>query len=162
MICGIDPSISCTGLVIGEINTCEFEHWALRSTPPRRHVKAEGRVHARIARMDSQIGRIVELLRERPILSIWLEGYAFGARTQGHHDSVEFGGMLRWTLAELFQSTPMYEVAPTALKKWTTGRGKADKDQMARAVARKWDVTFATSDECDAFALYQYGLARLT
>ena len=46
------------------------------------------------------------------------------------------------------------------LKKWTTGRGNADKAAMLETVARRWRRV-DTDDEADAVALLHYALAEL-
>ena len=53
---------------------------------------------------------------------------------------------------------PWAEVAPTALKKYATGKGNAPKDTMMLAVARRfpeWEIT--GNDEADAVALAAMG-----
>ena len=52
-------------------------------------------------------------------------------------------------------------VAPQALKKFVTGKGNVKKDQMKLAVFKRWGVEFPTTDETDAYALAQWGQARL-
>jgi len=49
-----------------------------------------------------------------------------------------------------------YIVAPTSLKKYVTGSGKAKKDQMLMETYKRWDETFTDDNLCDA-----HGLARI-
>jgi len=51
-------------------------------------------------------------------------------------------------------------VYPSTLKKWTTGRGNADKDAMLQAVARRWRPV-TDHNEADAIALLHYALAEI-
>jgi Holliday junction resolvasome RuvABC endonuclease subunit len=51
-------------------------------------------------------------------------------------------------------------VHTASLKKWTTGKGNADKAAMLEAVARRWKRV-DTDDEADAVALLYYALAEL-
>lgn len=44
------------------------------------------------------------------------------------------------------------------LKKWTTGRGNADKAAMRRAVHERWGVDTASDDEADAVAILHWAL----
>lgn len=46
------------------------------------------------------------------------------------------------------------------LKRWTTGKGNADKTAMLEAVARRWKVV-ASDDEADALALAYWMLREL-
>lgn len=50
-------------------------------------------------------------------------------------------------------------VPASTLKKWTTGKGNAEKDEMRVAVAKRWNRLPATDDEADAIALLYYALA---
>jgi Holliday junction resolvasome RuvABC endonuclease subunit len=52
-------------------------------------------------------------------------------------------------------------VAPSELKKWTTGKGNAGKPLMVAAVCRRWNVRIDDDNEADAYALLQYALAEL-
>jgi Holliday junction resolvasome RuvABC endonuclease subunit len=51
-------------------------------------------------------------------------------------------------------------VHTASLKKWTTGKGNADKAAMLEAVSRRWKRV-DTDDEADAVALLYYSLAEL-
>ena len=53
-----------------------------------------------------------------------------------------------------------YDVSPTTLKKWTSGSGKADKKQMAKAVASRWGYVNKDDNIIDAYALAR--LAQFT
>jgi hypothetical protein len=52
-------------------------------------------------------------------------------------------------------------VHTATLKKWTTGRGNADKAAMMEAVARRWNRRVDSDDEADAIALAYYALETL-
>jgi len=56
---------------------------------------------------------------------------------------------------------------PASLKKFATGNGAADKDEMAKAAFRRLGRQYVTDDECDADWLrvagrMAYGLGELT
>lgn len=86
---------------------------------------------------------------------VYIEGYAYNNK----HTlvcAVEVGTMIR---AELYRAkVPWVEVAPKALKIWTTGNGNAKKEQMAESVQARWGFTSKSDDVVDAYALAQYGL----
>lgn len=68
---------------------------------------------------------------------------------------VEIGSMLR---NQLFLSKiEWWDVPPTVLKKWTTGKGTAKKPDMAIAVKERWGFTHKSDDAIDAFALARLG-----
>ena len=52
-------------------------------------------------------------------------------------------------------------VSPSDLKRWTTGKGNANKAAMIDAVARRFGRRIDDDNEADAFALLQYALAEL-
>jgi crossover junction endodeoxyribonuclease RuvC len=49
------------------------------------------------------------------------------------------------------------EVPPTVLKKWTTGKGNAKKEDMARSVEERWHFRNENSDIIDAYSLARMG-----
>lgn len=92
-------------------------------------------------------------------LQIWkpelvaIEGYAYVRNIRSFATLVEVGTVIRGVLYSL--NFPWVEVPPTVLKKWTTGKGNATKDQMAAAVKARWAYHSPSHDIVDAFALAQ-------
>lgn len=90
-------------------------------------------------------------------LQIWqpqfaaVEGYAYCKNISSFVKLVEIGTVIRVTLRQM--NIPWLEVPPTVLKKWTTGKGSAKKDQMALSVKQRWGFTSESHDIVDAFAL---------
>ena len=82
-----------------------------------------------------------------------MEGYAMGAKGKVFHLG-ELGGMTKLALA-VHDLYPMI-IPPTTLKKYVTGSGTGQKNQMILHTYKKWDQTFTDDNACDA-----YGLARL-
>lgn len=52
---------------------------------------------------------------------------------------------------------PWYDVSPTTLKKWTTGKGKATKDMMMNSVKERWGFITQDNNLADAYALAKLG-----
>lgn len=92
-------------------------------------------------------------------LEVWkpafvaIERYAYVRNISAFVTLVEVGTAIRLALRSLDLS--WVEVPPTVLKKWTTGKGNASKDQMALAVRDRWGFTSHSHDIVDAFALAQ-------
>lgn len=92
-------------------------------------------------------------------LSIWkpelvaIEGYAYVRNIRSLVTLVEIGTTIRSVLYRL--GIPWLDVPPTVLKKWTTGKGHATKDQMAAAVKARWAYHSTSHDIVDAYALAQ-------
>jgi Holliday junction resolvasome RuvABC endonuclease subunit len=108
---------------------------------------------------EDKIGRIEDILL--PVLdwamhahAVIIEGYSYGS--QNMHAVAELGGIIRYHLRKIGQSP--VEVAPTSLKKFITGSGAADKDQMLDAVQRA-GVPIVDHNMADAYGLAQLGYA---
>lgn len=91
--------------------------------------------------------------------AIAIEGYAFGS--QMANMAGELGGMIRLALFDKYRfqteeaAFPLV-VPPTSLKKYITGKGRVDKNQILLAVYKKWGVEFTDDNAADS-----YGLARI-
>lgn len=87
-----------------------------------------------------------------------LEGYAHG-RTNQAHQIGEAGGIVRLDLWE--HGIPYLLFPPTQVKKYATGRGNANKDEVLASAIRRLDYQGASNDEADALWLRALGLATL-
>jgi Holliday junction resolvasome RuvABC endonuclease subunit len=135
---GLDPSYS--GLAISEGPDRKFSLEAkLRSFP---------HTYARLAHIrDVVLDRVGAV----PCL-IAIESYAFSAK-QGLAQAGELGGVLRVALLE--RGHTLLDVSPSTLKKWTAGRGNAEKAVMLREVFRRWNYDASDDNDADAFALFK-------
>lgn len=141
-IVGIDASLTSTGVAVlnGSLHTETIQS---KKTGPERLVEIRERIREIVAGADL----------------IVLEGYAF-ARPNQSHQIGELGGVLRVMLHEL--GMKWLEVAPSAVKKFATGKGNAKKEEVAVGVYKRWKKEFVSSDEADAFVLAMIGQAYLT
>jgi crossover junction endodeoxyribonuclease RuvC len=102
---------------------------------------------------------LLGFLNHYNVESVALEGYAFGS--QMANMAGELGGMIRLALFDNYRfqndeaAFPII-VPPTSLKKYITGKGRVDKNQILLAVYKKWDVEFTDDNAADS-----YGLARI-
>lgn len=143
VVIGIDPSLTCTGLVGLENGTL-----VLHNT-----LEVKERGVERLLRLESMLqGKLREY---KPSLVV-VEGYAF-ARANQAHQMGELGGMIRMLLAKL--GINWIEVAPTQVKKFCTGKGNAAKDLILMNVYKRWGVEFQVNDEADAYVLAKIGQA---
>jgi Holliday junction resolvasome RuvABC endonuclease subunit len=118
-------------------------------------------VRDRIERYEQLIHATLQIVLAQAPALVLIEGYAMAPqkKKQGRPwDRAELGGILRLELCRRTHC-PICEVAPSTLKKFTTGDGKATKPFMVSELARKHDRRFTTDDAADAFALCQLGLA---
>lgn len=90
-----------------------------------------------------------------------LEGPSFKSQSTSSHDRSWFWGKVfdRIAAAEV----PIVVVPPTSVKKWATGKGNADKDDMMLAAARMWPaIEGIKNDTADALALAGIGMQLLS
>jgi Holliday junction resolvasome RuvABC endonuclease subunit len=118
--------------------------------------KAEG---TGIERLCNIRNYVEDFLSEYSVVGVAMEGYAFG-KAFGASLSGELGGMIKLLLFDLYPGNdgarfPLI-IQPTSLKKYITGKGKVDKNQILLSIYKKWDVEFNDDNAADS-----YGLARI-
>lgn len=153
IVIGIDPSLSCTAVVMGrstdEIHTCLFSSKPIGAS-----------ASDRCARYDKLVASIMAAIRGFPKVEdgepvrIFLEGYSFGSKF-ARETLGEFGGILRWHLVDIDQD--LIEVQPTTLKKFVTGKGGAKKEQMMLRCQMNWGYEASGNDDADAYGLFRLG-----
>ena len=174
IICGIDPGLHSTGVVIGPSPT-NWLHSRIRKNPALDPIVIGESVKARQQRMGDSIARIVKFIRAaapKGIYAIVIEDFIRQVPVWERRDKrtgqkvkkpgmidtrhLEFASLLRhhtYRLADHY-----VEVSATTLKKFATGSGRAKKDDVMLSIYQRWGATFANSDEADAFALWRLGL----
>ncbi|MFE5853239.1 crossover junction endodeoxyribonuclease RuvC [Streptomyces sp. NPDC056500] len=86
------------------------------------------------------------------VARICQEGYAYGSKF--HREELgELGGVLGLALVQTFPPRLLHTVAPSAVKKYATGSGRADKDKMLLAVYKRWGYEATGHDAADAYVL---------
>jgi len=118
--------------------------------------KAEG---TGIERLCNIRNYVEDFLSEYSVVGVAMEGYAFG-KAFGAALSGELAGMIKLLLFDLYPGNdgarfPLI-IQPTSLKKYITGKGKVDKNQILLSIYKKWDVEFNDDNAADS-----YGLARI-
>lgn len=91
-----------------------------------------------------------------PPTMVVMENYGFGNKFT-LVPLVEIGTIARLVTAN--HETNFSFIAPTALKKFVTGRGNAPKDHMMLEVFKRWNFSPKTNNEADAYALGMIGCA---
>lgn len=147
-VIGIDPSLTATGVA-----DADGALFTITSKPD------DGTVADRARR----IATITAHLRPHRLTDahlVVIEGPAFSR--QGHA-WVHLRAGLWWRIVGLLHSAgvPVAEVTPTALKKYATGKGNADKSDMRMALYKRAGLDVPSDDEVDAWWLRQMGLAHL-
>ena len=150
MIIGIDPSLVSTGY-------CTIDR--------HRRVLDQGRIETKKLRGPERLKYIKEelthiLYRFDNIDFVCIEDYSFGSQGRAVFQIGELGGVIRVLLYESI--IPYIEIAPTCLKKFVTGKGNSKKDEVMLHVFKRWGFEAKNSDEADAYALAQMGIAIAT
>ena len=91
-----------------------------------------------------------EQLHDFRIKDVAIEGYAFGSQMSNMLG--ELGGMVKMTLKDDFGIYPLI-VPPTTLKKYVSGKGNIQKNQMLMHGFKKWGIEFDDDNALDSFAL---------
>lgn len=153
-VVGMDVSLTSTGLSDG------VTHQAVQTA-------ADDVLEARMDRIIRAAVSAVLPTLDRPMAGlVVMEGSAYSRNRQtGHEELAALRLMIRhrmWRLA-----VPVAVITPTALKNFTTGYGKATKQQMAAVVGSRygidWDkvkVKDGRYDQVDALALAAAGYSR--
>jgi Holliday junction resolvasome RuvABC endonuclease subunit len=95
-----------------------------------------------------------------PANLVVLEGPSFNSKSPASHDRSWFWGKV-YDAIEHYPA-PILVVPPASAKKWATGKGNADKDDMILAAARMWPaVEGIKNDTADALALAGIGMQLL-
>jgi Holliday junction resolvasome RuvABC endonuclease subunit len=146
-VLGIDLSLNGTGLcVLGGDGVIKHSERITLNTNKANKIKGFKRVQF-VKRS------IFKIIKDYKITHIAIEGYSFGSKGRSIIDLGEMGGVIRNSVMEEYPHIIMIEVPPKSLKKIYAGNGNADKDMMAAEIQKKYNHTFETNDECDAYAL---------
>lgn len=150
----IDPSMTNAGYALPDGSTT---HLATASNPDAQGM-ADHR--HRLSRERAVRDRLLHLAGTHGADLIVIEGYAPNQQTNAVY-SGELGGILRDSVDAAGYAWVV--VPPNLRAKMATGKGNASKDMVLQAVSARTGKVFASSDECDAWLLWQmaqhaYGL----
>jgi crossover junction endodeoxyribonuclease RuvC len=139
---GIDPSTK-TGLVILEDNKV---HTAVEITSKE---KRDPHRFMDIAKT------VMKYITEHDVICI--EGFSYSSK--GSAVSVQYG--IGWILrSELIKvGLSYYEVPPSSVKKFATGKGNAKKDELVLPIYKRWGFEHNSDNVRDAFVLAQIARA---
>lgn len=148
-VLGIDPSFTCTGLVILSPRCVIYQNDVV--TPSKENIIA------RVFTIMDTIDWAIEYYK--PTICV-IEGMAFSAKGKSVMDT----GYLGYRLRERIQwenGHPLIEPAPTAVKKFATGQGNCGKELILQQVYKRWGIEYHNNNLADAYVLAQIGMAFL-
>lgn len=155
-VIGIDVSLASTG--VGIIDYAAEPLLARADT-----ILTAGRRADNLVRRDTRLGEITAAVLghtgQDTVLAV-IEGPSLGSIGGSSHDR---SGLWWRIVGHLHRrDIPVAIVAPTTLKKWATGSGRADKADVAVAMSRLWPaVDVPGNDGWDGLALAHMGAQAL-
>lgn len=146
-ICGIDPSLSSTGIVVLDSVGKLLYETSLKTK------KLRG-----MERLKYIKDNLMKVIKDFNISEVCIESYAYGVmQSRSKFNLGELGGVIRLALYEA--DVEFIDIAPPTLKKYVTGFGNADKVMMVEAVSKRWNLDFGKeSDKADAYGLAKIGV----
>lgn len=144
-VVGLDLSLTCSGVA--------GDGWTDTIKP-----NAKARGHERLAWIIDRIGDFVMFAD-----LVVIEGPAYGSQRGGLQRGVHERAGLWWLAThKLWSCKTTFAVAdPTAVKKYATGKGNADKAAVMLAVARRFPWFEGGEDEADALVLAAMGFDQI-
>lgn len=134
--CGIDPSITSTGVVIINGKKVTVENLKFPEVAKYDYLS---KAHSYFWGLFQDVDYV------------GLEGYSFKSKGRGGSKLMELGGIIR--LIAFQNKKPTYIIAPQNLKKFV---GVKKKDEMPQEVNKLWKFKHKCGDIVDAYALAQY------
>jgi crossover junction endodeoxyribonuclease RuvC len=116
----------------------------------------------RLAYLKTEILSMIDNYGQK-VEPIFIEGYGFSFRGCDFK-LAELGGILRLGINENLE-LPFYEVPPTTLKLFVTGKGNSPKNVMLEQVFRRFKIgseILKDDNQVDAYALARFGAAYLS
>jgi len=141
-ILGLDPSLSSTGYA-----TVVDGYRTVGRLVPRQQTG--------VARLSWLRRQVIDLVDGDGIDLVAIEGYSMGSGRAGGtthaHGLGELGGVIRLALYD--RSLPFADVPPASLKKFSTGKGNASKEQVLVEAVKRLGYPGSSNDEADALWL---------
>ena len=149
---GLDLSLTGTGVVVTSAGAITHSE-CIKSKPCGKLPTDE---LVRLLTIANEIDTIVA--KHKPGVAV-IEGLAFMAKGTS---LVQLAGLNYFVRTNLYhRNIPFYIVAPTSLKKFVTGSGKGDKNQMLLEIYKRYGESFLDDNVADAFGLAKIGEAVL-
>lgn len=140
-IIGLDLSLTGTGIVALD-NSGEL--LKSHTVSPRKLIGME--------RLDFIRREVSEFISSIPTYPTFLalENYAFASKGDTTK-LAELGGIIKLTLFR--NNIPFIKAAPIQVKKFATGDGRSEKDQVMLQVFKRWGFEASDNNQADAFVL---------
>jgi crossover junction endodeoxyribonuclease RuvC len=143
-------SLTSTGIAVWERITGRVNVHRIRSTGSRADTWDD-----RLDRLRGIVSDVYDLINVNSLVVVESPAYSSNSGS-----ATDRAGIWWLTYSELHGiGCTIVPVAPTAVKKFATGKGNADKDTVLAAVIRRYpDINVTGNDEADAVALLDIGM----
>lgn len=154
---GIDPSFTGTGLTIldNEGNTI---NQTLIST--KNNDKDQHDIENRILTISNKLNILTSFncldKKDENKSIVCIEDLSFGSKGAYAAQMAALNYYIRIFL--LKNNIEYYTVAPSKLKKFVTGDGRAQKNLMLKEVYKKWNIDLNDDNSADSYALARFAL----
>jgi Holliday junction resolvasome RuvABC endonuclease subunit len=143
IVCGIDPSLSSTGIVFYDTKKKNLYAECVKFEPSKGLEP--------IIVLALQIEEIIK--KHNPKIIAIEEPFVYPGRMQGAMRVFSFHAILRYLIYQNHKKALLYPYWPKSWKKKFTGNGNSDKADVIRVALRKYRYKFSSNDEADAFGL---------
>ena len=145
LFCGIDPSITNTGVTLIDGGFNVIEQQLICTSVQKRPFDTE----LRLIHIVKQLEFLLNYKRDLKIVNI--EGISFGSKGEGVAQLAALNYLIR---IFLLQNDILYsEIPPTKLKKFITGKGQCKKNLILKEVYKKWNVDIDDDNIADSYVL---------
>lgn len=154
---GLDLSLTNTGVAILTDNLDDSPRVLSIKTTPKYDL---------YTRAEMALGKLEVFLNDHivsnKITHFFTEGFAFGATGQ-IFNIAEFSGIIKYHINKIwFRDSDFFQIPPTSLKKFITGKGTAKKELMIKEVYKRYQFDTNDDNAADAFSLAVMGRAYLS
>lgn len=145
---GLDLSLTASGICIlrEDWSTPRFDTLKNKLRGPERLIWITKSIRDQIAGYSPEDTEVV------------IEDYSFGSFDKGQRGKAELHGVVKAMLFEM--GYDVIWVAPTALKKFASGKGSAGKDIILKCVYQLWGYDLTDNNQADAAVLAHMGRCR--
>lgn len=150
-ILAADLSLTQTGLCLPDGTTTVFK------TTPKADAAGMDEQRHLLGRQRMVRDAVLDYTRRCAADLVAIEGYSYGSPQQ----ATQIGGMGAIVRLGLEEEPDLawVVVPPASRAKYATGNGNASKDQVLQEVAARRGATFKTTDECDAWVIWELAKA---
>lgn len=151
VVIGVDLSLTGTAICVLDYKSANII--SVQTIDTKKHTGIE-----RIALIKKSLLDCVVKHSSAPVKrAIFVEGYSFGSKGRGVYNLGELGGCCRLLFAGYCGG--YWDVPPTSLKKFITGKGNVNKNVMLEKIYRKYGI--GSEILRDDNQVDSYGLARM-